>query len=80
MAGVILDPKTLRSATKREIVFGDPKIATFASQADVVFRILELGVVCATCGEPPVMGNAPQDALWKMECACAVRLLKPPRN
>ena len=63
---------------KREVVISDPKLVTFAAQAETAFRHLELGVVCVHCGQPPRMGNAPTDANWKMECACSVRVLRNP--
>jgi hypothetical protein len=76
----ILDPATLRPATKREVVISDPRLTVFAAQADTAFRHLELTVVCVTCGGTPQMANAPTDALWKMECACSVRVLRNPRG
>jgi hypothetical protein len=78
MPNLILDPSTLKPATKREVVITDPRLAMFASQADVAFRHLELTVVCLHCGGTPQMANHQTDDHWKMECACTVRVLKNP--
>lgn len=64
---------------KREVVISDPKLVTFASQAETAFRLLELGVVCVHCGQPPTGANHPSDANWKLECACTTRVLQNPR-
>jgi hypothetical protein len=74
---VSVDGRPLASE-KREKVITDPRLVTFASQADVAFRLLDLGVVCVHCGQPPVCNNHPSDAHWKMECPCTTRVLKNP--
>jgi hypothetical protein len=76
MSNLILDPATLKPATKREIVTHNQHAAKFAGMADRVFRQLHLTVVCTTCGATPQMANAPGDAMWRMECACATRVLR----
>ena len=65
---------------KREVVITDPKLATFASQADTAFRHLGFTVVCLQCGATPTMANARTDEYWKMECLCSVRVLKNPQH
>jgi hypothetical protein len=74
---VILAPNG-HPATKREIRITNARLAKFAAFADDAFRQLQLGVVCAACGQPPVMNNAVTDSHWKMECACTVRVLTNP--
>lgn len=77
---MLLDPHgNLVTSKKREAVITDPKLVTFAAQADTAFRLLELGVVCVHCAQPPVMRNHPSDPNWTMECACRVRVLRNPK-
>jgi hypothetical protein len=78
VSNLILDPATLKPATKREIVIHDSRLALFASQAGTAFGHLELGVVCVHCQQPPQMANHQTDDNWKMECDCTVRVLKNP--
>lgn len=74
---MLLDPLG-RAVTseKREIVTNNPEHARFAERADGVFREFGLTVVCLQCGGTPKMANHKGDALWKMECACSVRVLR----
>jgi hypothetical protein len=65
-------------SAKREIRTSDARVAKFAAFADDVFRQLHLTVVCPTCGGTPVMNNAATDSQWRMECNCAVRVLRNP--
>lgn len=69
--------RQLRSS-KREIACTDSAIATFAATAESVFGILKLTVICPACKETPRMANQVMDTLWRMECACTVRVLKNP--
>ena len=64
---------------KREVLISDPKLVTFAAQADTAFRLLELAVVCTHCAQPPRMANHPSDPNFVMECGCTVRRLRNPR-
>lgn len=66
------------ASAKREVPITDPRLVLFASQAETAFRLLELGVVCVHCGQPPTMANHPKDPNFKMECACCIRVLRNP--
>lgn len=74
---MILQPNG-QPARKREIRIRSERVAKFAAFADDVFRQLDLGVVCIHCHQGVVCNNAPTDTHWKMECACAVRVLTNP--
>ena len=74
---VILRPDG-QPATKRTVRIENPQLAKFAAYADDAFRKLELTVVCQTCGGTPTGGNASTDTMWKLECACTVRVLRNP--
>ena len=65
---------------KKEIRTTNRQVAKFAAYADDVFRQLQLTVVCLSCGGTPQMANHPSDAVWKMECACTVRVLQNPEQ
>ena len=56
----------------------NPALARVAAMADEAFRQLGFTVVCLACGETPRMANHAGDEHWKMECACAVRVLRNP--
>lgn len=66
------------TSAKREIKTSNARIAKFAAYADDVFRQLHLTVICPSCKQVPQMANASTDSFWKMECACAVRVLTNP--
>ena len=80
---MLIDPTghALTRHTKRHIPITDPRIARIAANAEDVFRILHLTVICLHCGETPVMGNHPTDSSWRMECSCSKReLVNPDRR
>jgi hypothetical protein len=78
---MLLDPSGNLLATstgKREIRISDPRLAKMAALADELFRQMVLTVVCPTCGGTPICRNHHRDPEWKMECNCAVRVMRNP--
>lgn len=75
--GNVVDQPSLPNNGKRVIPFDDPQYAVCARDAEWLFKVMHLTVICRHCGGTPEMGNHPLDASWKMECACSVRTLVP---
>jgi hypothetical protein len=80
MSNLILDPTSLRPASKTEIIYHDPKFAEFAAGAETPFKALHLTVVCEHCGSGVRMQNAPSDTRYSIECECSIRRLRTRRT